>query len=694
MIWQDMSEEQKQELRDKFNMIKHERRVVRNTKSGIQKVRSFTEEEFKEYNSKMKELESQYDEITVDYRCDMCGKVFTLPFYKVKELLNGKEIPRFCSLACGGKFGAIKSHKNKTTEQQKERSEKISESLKIKYAKEKNKTEQSDVPKKIKPISIRSMVITHQCAYCGKEFELSYEQRKRYIKQGDGQFYCSRLCKDKADSIRKTKERFTIKCAYCGKEFIPSSSQFTKYNKDNNCKLFCSRYCAGKYSGEHTDYTSRTEKMKELFKDKEWVAKRAEKIKQTNLQKYGVENPFQADQFKEKAKQTKKEKYNDINYNNRDKFFQTCTDKGIDIYASRPEVGKKVSEAWKNKTEEQKQVIKNKLSIANTKAHNEMTLQKKLEISATLSKSQKKRWENTSDEDKSKILHKVFSNPNISIKVISKLNKSIAHELNISKFEFPLGKYSYDLYKEPNILIEINPTYTHNCLNGTWYGSEPKSKEYHRDKTQYALDNGYKCIQIFDWDNINKIKYLLQNKQVIYARQLNIKSVSDSECDDFLENYHLQGTCRNQIIRFGLYYKDELIELMTFGKPRYNKNYEWELLRLCTRPEYKVVGGAERLFKHFTDVISPNSIISYCDFSKFTGEVYNKLGFIQKGIAIPSKHWCKGSSHITDNLLRQRGFDQLFGTDYGKGTSNEELMIQHGWLPIYDCGQLTFTWHI
>ena len=27
---------------------------------------------------------------------------------------------------------------------------------------------------------------------------------------------------------------------------------------------------------------------------------------------------------------------------------------------------------------------------------------------------------------------------------------------------------------------------------------------------------------------------------------------------------------------------------------------------------------------------------------------------------------------IIDNLLRQRGFDQLFGTNYGKGTSNEK----------------------
>ena len=29
---------------------------------------------------------------------------------------------------------------------------------------------------------------------------------------------------------------------------------------------------------------------------------------------------------------------------------------------------------------------------------------------------------------------------------------------------------------------------------------------------------------------------------------------------------------------------------------------------------------------------------------------------------------------------------------YGKDTNNEELMIKHGWLPIYDCGQKVFIW--
>ena len=58
----------------------------------------------------------------------------------------------------------------------------------------------------------------------------------------------------------------------------------------------------------------------------------------------------------------------------------------------------------------------------------------------------------------------------------------------------------------------------------------------------------------------------------------------------------------------------------------------------------------------------------------------------------PQEVWSRGVEKITANLLRQRGYDQLFGTSYGKGTNNELLMLQNGWLPVYDCGQAVFEY--
>lgn len=50
--------------------------------------------------------------------------------------------------------------------------------------------------------------------------------------------------------------------------------------------------------------------------------------------------------------------------------------------------------------------------------------------------------------------------------------------------------------------------------------------------------------------------------------------------DKFLNTYHFQNTCKGQKAAVGLYYGKELVGLMTFGEPRYNKKFEWELLKI------------------------------------------------------------------------------------------------------------------
>ena len=170
----------------------------------------------------------------------------------------------------------------------------------------------------------------------------------------------------------------------------------------------------------------------------------------------------------------------------------------------------------------------------------------------------------------------------------------------------------------------------------------------------------------------------------MFARNCVIKEVETETANIFLNKYHLQGSSRGNIVNIGLFDKsNELVELMTFGKPRYNANFQWELLRLCSSKN--VVGGSAKI----------RSIVSYCDIAKFDGNTYKSLGFTELRKSKPCKHWycLKNNSrkHITDNLLRQRGFDQLFSTNYGKGTSNTELMLKNNYVVVFDCGQMTFV---
>ena len=282
------------------------------------------------------------------------------------------------------------------------------------------------------------------------------------------------------------------------------------------------------------------------------------------------------------------------------------------------------------------------------------------------------------------------------VPIVSAENKRIGKLLTNMNLEVEYEKIvdsrAFDIYlPKYETLIEIDPTYTHNSLYNHW--NSPLSRDYHQKKTQVASENGYRCVHIFEWDDIPKIINRFQDSLTIGARQCKLKNVDTTTCNQFLRKYHIQGSVYGQKYILGLYYNNELVQVMSFGKARYDKSYDAELLRLCSKWGVHITGGAARMFKKaLKDNPQWKSIISYCDLAKFTGEVYPRLGMKLVRTTPPQEIWSKGTDKITATLLRQRGFDQLFGTNFGKGTSNEQLMIDDEWLPVYDCGQAVYEY--
>ena len=431
-----------------------------------------------------------------------------------------------------------------------------------------------------------------------------------------------------------------------------------------------------------------------------------DKIKQTNFKKYGKEYVGQVKEFQDKIKQTNLKKYGTEyglqNNEIRNKIINTNLKKyGVDNPLKNKEIQTKIEN-----TNLKKYGVKNAGGIKESIEKSKKTMKLRYGVSSPIySEEIKSKMKKTSSE-KYGVPYFCMTEEckHANGNTISKINQRFSNLLNqnniSNKLEFVLNQYSYDIKLcDSQTLIEINPTYTHNSTNGCWFNKhskEPLDKNYHYNKTLEAKLNGYRCIHIWDWDNLDKIIKILKNKENIFARKCVIKNISLEEATKFLENNHLQGSCKGQEIRIGLYYNNELVQLMTFGKPRYNKKYEWELLRLCSNLKYNILGGTEKLFKFFLKNNNPKSIISYCDNSKFNGKVYEKLNFKLKNYGTPSKHWYneKTKQHITDNLLRQRGYDQLFKTNYGKGFSNEKLMIDNGFVEIYDSGQSTYVFNI
>lgn len=251
--------------------------------------------------------------------------------------------------------------------------------------------------------------------------------------------------------------------------------------------------------------------------------------------------------------------------------------------------------------------------------------------------------------------------------------------------------YELDIYI-PNLKLafEFNGNYWHSeeILNDKKFISGIK---YHQHKSLKCKELGVRLIHIFEyeWDNEsskNKIKNLIDflikgpNKR-IYARNCIIKEVESKEAKSFIEINHLQGNSASNI-KLGLYYNSELVSIMTFIKPRFNKNYEWELSRFCSKREYQVIGGASKLLKYFESNYNPKSIISYCDIAKGSGKVYEKLGFIRNGLSSPNYKWIKNDI-VLNRYQTQK--NKLISEGL-KDDSENDIMRSQGFFKIYDAG--------
>ena len=245
------------------------------------------------------------------------------------------------------------------------------------------------------------------------------------------------------------------------------------------------------------------------------------------------------------------------------------------------------------------------------------------------------------------------------------------------------GFYELDVYiPDKNLAIEFNGTFWHCNLN--------KSKNYHFNKSYLCEQLGIRLIHIFEyeWDNPmiqEKIKLMLNIaldhiSHKIYARQCKVMQISNKEAKELNNKIHLQGH-RNAQVTYGLFYNNELVQLMSFSRTRYNRNLKesnsWEIIRGCPGSNNVVIGGVSKLFSHFVKDYNPSQIFSYCDFNKFNGVSYEKLGMKFIGYTSPDMKWVLKDRSVHNRLpSKHKEFSEnSFAKIYGAG-SKKYLWVQ------------------
>lgn len=242
------------------------------------------------------------------------------------------------------------------------------------------------------------------------------------------------------------------------------------------------------------------------------------------------------------------------------------------------------------------------------------------------------------------------------------------------------------------LAFEYDGIYWHNELN--------KPQDYHLDKTNQCNNKGYHLIHIFEDEWKNPIKKEIWKSMIknqigvidnkVFARKCEIKTVEKDEGYKFLENNHIQGKCTSTIM-IGLYYNNELVSLMTFGKSRHfigNSKHEYELLRFCNKINTSVIGGASRLLSYFEKQYKPKSIVSYADKRWSTGNLYNTLDFVKYNESKPNYYYVINEQRKNRFNFRKSELVRKYNCPEEK--SEREFCFEQKWYRIYDCGCMCF----
>lgn len=263
--------------------------------------------------------------------------------------------------------------------------------------------------------------------------------------------------------------------------------------------------------------------------------------------------------------------------------------------------------------------------------------------------------------------------------------------------------YELDIYlPEYKLAIECDPTATHNSSIPFHDNEYPLSPSYHKMKTDSCEKQGIQLFHIFGYEWTNKqdiIKSMLQNlvhknSRIMYARHCRVVELMPADCYNFLIANHRQGRAYSSV-KLGLIYNNELVSVMTFGKPRStigDHNYNWELIRFCNKLGTSVVGGASKLFKYFIDT-HEGSIVSFSDRAHTSGKLYQTLGFKQISVAEPGYVWVDSKTDVAYHRINaQKQNIKAFLKDDSIDLSKSErvIMIEHGFVQVFDSG--TITW--
>lgn len=480
-------------------------------------------------------------------------------------------------------------------------------------------------------------------------------------------------------------------CLRCGKpvKFINTTLGYAQY---------CCKACANKD-------TTKIEKTKQICIEKYGgVApicsnEVKSKMKNTMLDRYGVENCQQNKEISNRTKKTIINKYGgqgNASDELKQKYISTCIDKYGVSNSSRSETIKEKISIGKRQS-----IINSNENIIDYFEENNNLMCVCRCPHADCNKCKEKQF----IIESSLLANRISHNIEICTNLLPYKPLSSSYELYLAEFldehniEYQRSvrniiSKELDLYiPSYNIAIEFNGIFHHS--------DERKPNNYHINKYKECQEKGIQLISIWEDQFINKqdiVKSIILSKlgiykERLYARKCTIEKVDSKIANAFYINNHLQSKC-SASVHYALMYNNKIVAMMSFGRRSLGNNFnnEWELIRYCSKTHINIIGGASRLFNRFIKEYSPKRIVSWSSNDISNGDMYKKLGFEFENIS--SSYWYISntmkryhrSNFSKSNLIKK----DLIKKDDER--SEREITKELGFIRIFDTGQTKWIW--
>lgn len=529
----------------------------------------------------------------------------------------------------------------------------------------------------------------------------------------------------------KSNKYIWVSCRYCGEPNRVKKSKYT-ISGNNNAHAECR-----KKELKEVDSSFSSEKTKQKIKNSliekygvdhsSKIKETVEKRKESFIKRFGVDNPSKSEEIKEKKRIKSLEKYGcDHPMQNKEVYAKQAKTTLLKYGFLRPAQNNSIKEKMKKtfltkygyENPMQNGDIKNKsmsafkmmvqnspdrYKVVNCLRNNylfwhDLSTMSLSDISVKYDVSYSTLQNALMSDQFSYLYKETYSYPkNQTQNEIFKEIKNITNLEVVNSDWKTISPYELDIYiPDKKIAIEFNG----NLWHSEKFIDKDIASSKHYNKLQLCRSKGIYLLQIFEhqWKErkaqiLNFIKTVLgENKINIAARKCKL---TNTDAWSFLNNNHIQGGQNFVLKYFNLEYNGEIVATMTASRHhRQNTNQNTVILsRLCFKDEVNVQGGASKLFKYFIEWAKSegySSILSWSDNCWTEGNVYKILGFNFKKEYKPDYFYYDVNQHV----VYQKQSQKKDRTGCPKNITERDFCLERGLYRVWDSGKKVWTFNL